>query len=259
MIARKVGLEIPDVSREEIEELLSNPEKFADVLREAYKLMAGVTANCDYHTFFVLSLYCIPKFYVREAYPKLKEKLEKVMEILELEEKFVPETDDSGLRDDLTLIGHRKGGFADLVRKLNEMLWEHFWHFGFYGELPQVLKSIGVNVDSLRKLKDVYFGSVKNILEINGWKEVNYIQISDMPYRVGIYTYYRGYRYTYYVKGVIVTHYSREGRSYGKSECNVSLYQFFQDVSPALFLYCYKLILKNDGFQIARGWDEIIE
>jgi len=67
MIARKMGLEIPDVSREEIEELLSNPEKFADVLREAYRLMAGATANCDYHTFFVLSLYCIPKFYVREV------------------------------------------------------------------------------------------------------------------------------------------------------------------------------------------------
>ena len=142
-----------------------------------------------------------------------------MIEILELEEKFVPETDDSRLRDDLTLIGHRKGGFVDLVYKLNWMIWKAFERFWSVYSLRMTLKAIGIEVIDL---KTSYRENTRRVLEMFGWERPNYVYVDTI----------------YHISGVI-------SFIYGE---HISLYQLLQDVSPALLLHHLRLEVRNGDF-----------
>ena len=148
------------------------------------------------------------------------------MEILELEEKFVPETDDSRLRDDLTLIGHRKGGFADLVYRLNQAIWNAFEKFWSIHSFKKTLKAAGIEVIDLKRN---YWENSRNTLEMFGWERPDYIWSGKI----------------YEIKEIIVT---RHYDAYTSYQLNTSLYQLLQDVSPALLLHHLRLEVRNNGF-----------
>jgi len=112
-ILYKVEIEPQEVEDKEIEKIVNSPEKLLEIIREVYKHVVSVSANYDYHTFFILNARCIPRFFIEKAYPKLKENFEKVKEILELEEKFVLNISDERIRRDYTLYSTASINFMD--------------------------------------------------------------------------------------------------------------------------------------------------
>ncbi|RLI79957.1 hypothetical protein DRP04_08660 [Archaeoglobales archaeon] len=122
----RINVEPQDIGDEEIEEVINSPEKIVEAIRKIYSLIVSISANHDYHMFFVLNTRCIPRFFIEKAYPKLKEDLEKVVEILELEGKFVPNTNDEEVRRNYALIGHKENGLADALFNMQHTIWNYF-------------------------------------------------------------------------------------------------------------------------------------
>jgi len=125
-ILSKIGTEPQVVKDKEIEEIINTPEKILEIIKEIYKSIMSISANYDYHMFFILNTRCIPRFFIEKAYPKLKENLEKVAEVLELEEKFVMNVGDEKVKRDYTLIGHKGNGFADVLFDMQHTIWNYF-------------------------------------------------------------------------------------------------------------------------------------
>ncbi|MCD6591302.1 MAG: hypothetical protein J7K72_05010, partial [Candidatus Aenigmarchaeota archaeon] len=125
-VLSRIEIEPQDIEDKEIEEIMSSPEKILEIIKEIYKSMVSISANHDYHMFFVLNTRCISRFFIEKAYPKLKENFEKVAEILELEEKFVPDINDEKVRREYTLIGHKENGFADTLFDVQHTIWNYF-------------------------------------------------------------------------------------------------------------------------------------
>jgi len=121
-----IEIEPQDIEDKEIEEIMNSPEKILEIIKEIYKSVICISANYDYHMFFILNTRCIPRFFIEKAYPKLKENFEKVAEVLELEEKIVPDINDEKVRREYTLIGHKENGFADTLFDVQHTIWNYF-------------------------------------------------------------------------------------------------------------------------------------
>jgi len=248
-VLSKIGEELEEIEDKEIEDIISSPEKLLEVIRELYKILVSISANYDYHMFFILNTRCIPRFFIEKAYPRLRDNFEKVAEILELKEMLIPNISDAEIKRKLTLIGHKENGIAFVLLSINDRIWR------YSSELDNFWKNIGIQITNL---KNKYYENAKQILEKLGWKKPEYIRISDPPgsQQQHIAVYY----YTYHIDGMIINHYSWWGISArtgnyldGKEECNISLLQFLRDISPALFLNYYWLKIENNGIQIVRS------
>jgi len=125
-ILEKTHTKQPTMEEGEVEEIRSSPEKLLEIIREIYWSLVAISVNHDYHMFFILNTRCIPRFFIERAYPKLENNFKDVAEILELEEKFIPNINDEEVRKGYTLIGHKKEGFADILYKIQHHIWDHF-------------------------------------------------------------------------------------------------------------------------------------
>lgn len=215
-------VEVGNIDEEDIEEIFENPEKIVEELKAICRLLINISANHNYHTFFCLNTRCILRGYIEQAYPKLKDNFESVAEFLGLEPKFVPDVKEGKIRSDYTIWGHKEAGFAELVYKLNKTIWK-------YTRLGETLKLIGVEV---RSLKEEYIAKIKAALENFGWKFPENIRTSYPP----------NTHYTYNISGIMLTSYYYSGVSArgnywsGTENCNISILQLMDDLSPALFL-----------------------
>lgn len=241
-VLSKIEVEPQEVEDKEIEKIINSPERLLEVIREVYRSIVSISANHDYHMFFILNTRCIPRFFIEEAYPKLKDNFERVAKILELEEKFVPNVSDKKVREEYTLIGHRKDGFAYILYRLNGRIWK----------TSEVFQPIGVILGiTFRNLKKEYYENANHTLEKMGWKKPEYIRISDPPSARHISGRSGPWFYTYYVEGIMITRYHEEGFSSrghfysGTYKCNISYLQLMRDVSPAAFLGIY--LLETEG------------
>lgn len=248
-ILSKIEIESKEMNEEEIERIVNSPEKLLEVIRELYKSIVSISANHDYHMFFILNTHCIPRFFIEKAYPKLKDKFEEVANILELEEKFVPNVSDDKVRREYTLIGHKKNGFAYNLYRLNRQIWRTSKGF----------QSTGVILGSLQNLKEEYYENANRVLKKMGWKKQEYIKISDPPNSQYISGHSGPWFYTYYIEEIMITRYhirgwSAKGNYYdGIYECNISYPQLMKDVSPAVFLGIYLLEIKENTIKIVRS------
>jgi len=248
-ISSKIELEPQVVENKEIKEIIDSPEKILEIIKEIYKSIVNISANYDYHTFFILNTRCIPRFFIEKAYPKLKENFEKVAEVLELEEKFVPDINDEKIKRVYTLIGHKENELAHLLFRLNKEIWE---------TIAKIKIFEFAGVVALSDLRKDYREKVKNSLEKIGWKKPEYIQISDPPGSQHASGYSGPWYYTYYVEGIMITRYhecgwSAKGHYYDyTNECNprIPLLQLMSDISPALFLNYYWLQIKDNSIEI---------
>jgi len=125
-IFSKVGINPTIIEDREIESIINSPEEIIDVIRKIYEYTISISANYDYHMFFILNTRCTPRFFIKIAYPKLKDNFDKVAEILELEEKFTPNINDEKTKRYYTLIGHKKEGLADIMFNIQHTIWSHF-------------------------------------------------------------------------------------------------------------------------------------
>ena len=244
-----IEIEPQDIEDKEIEEIMNSPEKILEIIKEIYKSVICISANYDYHMFFILNTRCIPRFFIEKAYPKLKENFEKVAQILDLEEKFVPNINDEKIRRNYTLIGHKENGLAYLLFRLNKEIWKTIAEI-------KTFEHIGIALSDLRK---TYYEKVKNSLKKLGWERPEYIRVSDPPGSQRVSGYSGPWYYTYYVEGIMITRYHERGWSArgnyysGTYECNIPLLQLMNDISPALFLGIYYLRVEGNSIKIIES------
>ncbi len=248
----KVGINEEDRHKncdKEVTKILNNPEKIVDALRTLYSLAIDVLVNYDYHMFFIMNTRSIPRYYIEEAYPKLTTKFDEVAKFLELEKKFEPETKDKQIKERYTVWGHRRNGFADLLYRLNKVVWGYFEGHEWNPALKLIIKKP-------LNLKKEYYEKIKDALEKIGWKEPSYIKIGWYEYTSGA-----GYRYSfrdwYRVKGLFLEEVYEEGSSYDrgpyKLEQKITITKLLDDLSPALFLGYVVLIVRGNELHVDWG------
>jgi hypothetical protein len=237
-IVSKVGLETTEVK--EVEELIKEPEKILEVLRELYEKVLQVTANYNYYTFFTVSTKNLPFFYLTKAYPKLKEKFDELREFLGLGVIFKPETEVQEIKEECTIWSHAKEGLCDLIFNLNDSIWKNIY------SSSNLLPTFSFVSPSLKDLKKEYLNKVEEKLKLIGWKIFSIARggtlyycnfsISGIVVKVGS-TSFPGF-----VEKDFRSYYDGKGLSY-----------VLNDFSPALFLgYLYVEEARSDYLSFRR-------
>lgn len=230
-LLQRASLPLPQVSEDEIKEILKNPERILELVSALYEQCLNVSANHNYYTFFALSTKTLTFRYMVAAYPKLAEKLESLKDFLGLEKKFEPKVNEP-LKENYTLWGHIKNGLLDLIVILNYTIWDIF-----KDNSAKIV--FGYVSNSLVDLREEYSEMVEQKLDEIKWQYPEHIRMSRLtnpPYTDrGIYQFY------YEVSGPMITEESEYSISWsgnptrGKRQVNVSLLQFLDELSPALF------------------------
>ncbi len=228
-VLSKIEIEPQDVEDREIDEIVNSPEKILEIIKEIYKSIVSISANHDYHMFFILNTHCIPRFFIEKAYPKLKENFKKVSEILELEEKFVPDINDEKVKRDYTLIGHKENGLADFLFQLSNKLWESLrirrreWETE--NPIRKIFEKTGINVIDL---EEIWLKKCEKI-----------ITISEYP---------RGTIAFYFVKNddIYLEYYFRESSKYFIRKGSTTLIKLLTTIAPELFLNIRELFVQSE-------------
>ena len=221
-----------EVKDDEIRDMLENPEKIVNELREIYTRLIGLSANHSYYTFFTINTRCIPRYYIEQAYPKLKDKSEEVAEFLGLEPKFIPDVKKEEIKRNYTLWGHKENGFADLLYRLNRAVW-NFWN-----KAKNIIEAIA----KVRDLKKEYYEKAEKMLMKIQWEFPAYLHIYKFP---------EEYRYFITSEGMI-THYIEGSSRYGSGgrlEKPISWFQLLDVLSPAMFLHKVEIKVEEDLFR----------
>ena len=220
----KVGMETAAANQSE--ELIKEPEKILEVLRELHEKLVQVTANYNYYTFFALSTRSLPFFYLAMAYPRLQGEFSEMTEFLGLEIKFKPETDVQDLAEKYTIWGHAKGGLCDTIYDLNMLIWDINNPDSEYSRLLSVF---GFVSSSPMNLKAEYLSKMEKILKINGWDVLKHFPSTYYLYLS--------------IKGLVVRDKCRrpnlayiEFQDLPAIYKDKSLLEILDDLSPALFL-----------------------
>ena len=172
---------------------------------------------------------------ILEELPLIKYPFE--LELLPL----IPDVKEEEIKRNYTLWGHKENGFADLLYKLNGIIWEYFGKEDFR-------KLFGIIASDAENLRQRYYDKVKKSLDRIGWKFPEYIQtttsdsesiheykiIGPMLAEHTLSVYTRGghpwddYRQDYLTQ--------RPRWLTGSKKCEISLLKLINDLSPALFI-----------------------
>ncbi len=235
----------PEVDEDEIQEILENPEGIMDELKAIYTHLINISANHSCHTFFILNIRCIPRYYIEQAYPKLKDKFEGLTEFLGLEPKFVPDVKEEEIKRDYTLWGHKENGFASLLYRLNRLIWEHFetpmrgWRenpYSFRNGLQALFQDIP-------NLKENYIKKVERIL--GNWKLENLKLCDEKPVNL------HEWDVKYYLEisgSLIIRYFNTYSNSYYKKvdrRVELPLFEVINKMSPALFVRLVNLEVED--------------
>ncbi len=234
----KVEIEPQMPEDREIEELVRSPERLSEVVREVYKAIVSISANHDYHMFFILNTRCIPRFFIEKAYPKLKEHFEEVAEVLGLEEKFVPNIGDEKIKEGYTLIGHREGELADILFRIQRLLWLYldFDRGSFFDGNewidPKELKEIFSRVVSPKNLWLEFREKVGEIIAFPKELKVGTAKMSIVGYNSTLYFVVRGALIIKVFNG-----YSpRTTYAFYNKRLSISFMEFMEKISPYIFM-----------------------
>jgi hypothetical protein len=250
-IIKMVNIESKEVLESEIEEIIQKHEKMLEIIKMLYIKCLEICANHNYYTFFTLSTKNLPFKYMIIAYPKLQANFNSLKDFLGLEKIFEPKIIEVKVKEDYTIWGHSKNGLCDSLYNLNNIILENF--------LNETVKNVlNYVTTSIKNLKQEYVQKVQQKLEEIKWKFPEYIKTSIKSYYQGVYS--GVYRYQYIISGPILIEeiydeYSWRGEhSFGKRECNISLLNLLDDLSPALFLYpsFFELKFSNNMLEIVR-------
>lgn len=249
-------------------EILSDQEKLSDILTKFVYRLQKILPNYNNRALFIWTLPKTTKRYLSVAYPKLKdqESWEWLDEFLGLEQVFVPDIDEAGenvaeQEQQYTIYEYREGSIGDNLVNLYRKVWNEFdgqtreslrlvfpeipnFKQEFLNEAQDKLHQIGVNTD--RRLTYELPNQEKN-LKLAGEDE-NYSG------RKG-----NNDKAEYNISGVTINELNLSGRatsgnaqSYSR-ECNFSLFQVLDELSPALFLLKgleYELYIDQESFEV---------
>ncbi|MCQ6254624.1 hypothetical protein [Methanocaldococcus sp.] len=168
-----------------IDDIIQNPDKILDILKELYKVCVSFSANYNYYTFFVISSYGIHWKYLVSAYPKLNEHFGEIKEFLGFCPMFVPDVNSDAFKKDYTIWYYEKGSIGDSLFNMQIILWHFFDFFNYekyydyyfeyekykegYEKFYEIFKYI---VEKPENLKETYKELVKKSLE-NVFEEIN--------------------------------------------------------------------------------------
>lgn len=175
----KAGVEVNENSSVGVEELIKDPDKILQVLRDFYEKILKVTANYNYYTFFALSTRNLPFFYLMEAYPRLKDNFDEMKSFLGLKPVFEPATEATEIRNKYTVWGHSEGGLLDLLFQLNWYIWESFKQStspGMRDSLSEIFRFLSPPLPDLKK---EYLIKAEETLKLMGWELQPYIHDFD--------------------------------------------------------------------------------
>ena len=231
-----------EVKDDEIEDILENLGKIVNELKDIYTRLIGISANHSYYTFFTINTRCIPRYYIEQAYPKLKYKFEKVAEFLGLEPKFIPDIKEGEIKRNYTLWGHKENGFADLLYRLNEIIWRHFSERSF--DNPYFFREKLKLLYGLPDLKEKYTEKVERSL--GSWKLDNLTIPNEEPVN------FHEWDVEYYLEvknALIVRYYNTYSDRYYKKidrRIELPLFEVMDKMAPALFVGLVNLEVKGN-------------
>jgi hypothetical protein len=125
-----------------------------------------------------MSTRLTPKFFLLEAYPRLRTHFDAVADILGLVVADIPGVNKTVYLGDMVLIGHKPEGFADSLHKLNQIAWVGLSTFALFdGQVPPLLdefiETIQMNNTDLKPPRKA-FEVTKYYLTDNGLNVLGY-------------------------------------------------------------------------------------
>ncbi len=131
-IIRSLKIDSPLISSQEINEIIKNPEKIVELLKDLYTNILKFHPSYNQQTFFIRNFHLAPYFYLLQAYPKLQSNFEQLAEnILELEPKLTFPLQDDMEEKKFTLWGYKEHGLGNAIYSLLDLIEKKF-HSSFY-------------------------------------------------------------------------------------------------------------------------------
>ncbi|MBD3215845.1 MAG: hypothetical protein GF311_24760 [Candidatus Lokiarchaeota archaeon] len=124
------------INEVEIENILEDPKKIVGIIEDLFPKIVRITANYNYKTFFCLNTRLIPKRYLKFAYPSLKDNYKELSEFLGLKNKM--ELKQHNSNTDYIILSHKENGFADLLYRLNKLIWKYFNKTEYNSEIEEI-------------------------------------------------------------------------------------------------------------------------
>jgi hypothetical protein len=232
-------------------DLLSDQENFTELLEDFLYRLQGLLPNYNDRALFVWTLPKTTNRYLSVAYPKLKdrEQWEWLDDKLGLEPVFVPDIDETGDKvkereQQYTVYDYRDNSIGGSLVGFYQLVWD-----AFDGEVRESLRVAFPDVPNFRK---EFLEEAHDKLDDIGWNTPNRLNFDlsgeeDSLRLVGNDGKYSGNRgdskkAEYRVSGVRLDQFNYTGyntsgnRSSGTRECNLSLLQVLDELSPGLFL-----------------------
>ena len=145
------------------EELKKYPDKLLEIIPDFYQRIIDISANHNYHTFFLNSVNQIPKMYMTEAYPRIDNIFDFLIDDFGLTEldwsnPFDPESSayENYILYSFPEYNPKKGGasFGGSICRLNELIWTTF---DMNNNIKDALKMVFRDV---RDFKDEFINKV---------------------------------------------------------------------------------------------------
>ncbi|NLZ31387.1 MAG: hypothetical protein GX885_11745 [Methanomicrobiales archaeon] len=214
-LLRSVHHDLPEVDEETINSFIREPQRIVGELKRVYSQLIKISATYNYHTFFVMSTRSTPKFFLLEAYPRLKIHFDTVSGLLGLMVADIYRVNETIYQGDMVLIKHRPEGFADSLYQLNQIAWHLLSTFALFdSQVPplqnEFIESIQVSTTDLRPLNEVFEARVYYLTD-NGLNVLGYAGKSSYFFRT----------------------------------CEMSLQRFFHIAAPYLFVGLVDLEITN--------------
>lgn len=226
-----VDSETPEV---DFEALLEAPEKVAELIKDFYNKTLEITVNYNQHTLFLWTIRKITRKYLETAYPELQEeKFDAFKSIVGLEKYFEPEIEettenDKKVKRNYTIWHLPDNSFGGKVCELNDVVWAYLGNEAYRKDLAFLFENVP---DLEREIVDRAKAAIGNWKRIEGLKFEKRDDIST---------------YTLKISGIRIAEYwnmysPNTTASYEHHESNVSVLDFFDNISTPMFLGCFSM------------------
>lgn len=253
-----LSIQAPE-SNDDFEDLLRKPEKILAYIKDLYVNILNFSPNHNQQTFFVLNTICVPRFYIIEAYPNLKENFEHLTEILGLRENIIFPFETEEERNKYAIWGHSEEGLAYNIIELHQLIEEFFDLTG--SSIEMIEGEVFYNRDKFNYLFKLVIKNPVNLREdfFNKVKESIIVpsELNFSPYEVNIQGYDKSIQLVT-IKNIItkITNgYSPNTRyAFSLLRTKIFLTDFIEKVAPYLFL-SIALFLKLENL----NYNEILD
>ncbi len=239
-IIKSLKIDSPLISSQEINEIINNPEKILELLKDLYTNILKFHPSYNQQTFFVRNFHLAPHFYLLQAYPRLQSNFEQLAEnILELEPKLTFPLQDDMEKKKFTLWGYKEHGLGYAIYSLLDLIEKKF-HSSF--ELIDNFILIKDPID----LKKDYLKLIKS--EVNRHSENFRKRNISFPIFLNIDfgkiyikgSYDKNKPYYFVLLGTTITYinieYQKSTKGYTEYRCNIDIRDFINLIAPYLFL-----------------------